>query len=168
MTAELTHEEVIQAEMGFLNFSIFSFKEPNVRHQIRRNLRELIPLSKDLKSTLDDIRDNNIKKDKDGKPKRKKATRGYNGQDYEEEGDWDWVEGGQEASELEQRAFLDQTMEVCVYPIKDEWLTPAWRYVVNLEISPQTIREEYFPSYNDTRWIEYAIEFEEELEKEPE
>ncbi len=168
MTKSLTHEEVIQAELGFLNFSGFSFKEANVRHQIRRNLRELTPLAKDLRLTLDEIRDNYIKKDGKGKPKKKKATRGFNGQDYEEESGWDWNKEGQEASEIEQRTFLDQEMEVRVYPLKDEWLTPAWRYVVNLKVSPQTIREEYFPSYNDTRFIEYAIEFEEEKEPEKE
>ena len=165
VTTNLTHEEVILAQKGFSNIAGFSFREPQVRHSIRRNLRELSPLAEDIKATLDDIRNEQIKKDGEGKPKRKKVTRGLNGQDFIEEGNWDWVSGGQATSEILQRAFLDKEMEVRVYPIGDEWLTPCWRYYIDRIRSDQSLREEYYLTYKDTRHIEYAIAVEEEEEE---
>ncbi|KKL53085.1 hypothetical protein LCGC14_2278950 [marine sediment metagenome] len=165
MTTILTHEEVTLAQKGFTNIAGFSFREPQVRHSIRRNLRELNPLSEDIKATLDDIRNEQIKKGKDGKPRRKRVAGGQNGQELAKEGGWDWVSGGQATSEILQRAFLDKEMEIRVYSIEDEWLTPCWRYYVDRIRSDQSLREEYYLTYKDTRHIEYAIAVEEEEEE---
>ncbi|KKN20093.1 hypothetical protein LCGC14_0939220 [marine sediment metagenome] len=163
MTKTLTHEDILKAQMGFLSLSGFSFKEPQVRHSLRRNLHELNPLVVNIKTTLDEIRDDNIKRGKDGNPK-KKIVHKYNGKGVTEDGGWDWEKDGQVISEIAQRAYLDKEIEVEVFPIEDEWLSPCWRYYVDKERSEQSIREEYFLTYSDTCFIEYAIVYKEEEE----
>ena len=162
MTVTLTYEEIIQAHAGFMNLSGFSFEETEVRHRTRRNLRELTPLAEDIKGTLDDIRDTTIARDEKGRPRKKLIPSGENGEELVPGDEWDWIPGGQEVSIIAQREFLDREMEVRVFPIKDEWLSPCWRYYFEKERSEQAIREDYFLTHNDTRLIEYAIEFEEE------
>ena len=161
----ISNSKLLQSHSIYDLLTGLSFEEGLVKHKARLAVKEYAPIVEEIRKTVLDTRESFYEKDKSGKIKK------------DADGNPIWKEGGEEEAKEKNIEFLNKKIKVRCFIIKEEWLSPAWRYVPTEKDQPVT-RESYFFSGADLEAISFALirtpitvsesELEEALEYDPE